>query len=64
MCRSIAPLPEDATRLRHSRLAKSTVQWKHGRQPVSIIDTLWGGFCLKFHVEQAKLYSFTLTWEQ
>ena len=40
------------------------VQWKHGRQPVSIIDTLWGGFCLKFYMEQAKLYSFTLTWEQ
>ena len=39
-----------------------TVRWKHGKPVVSIVEKLYGGLCLKFYLERAKLYSLTQTW--
>jgi hypothetical protein len=36
------------------------VRWKHGRSLADITESLYGGIRLKFYLERAKLYSFTL----
>ena len=36
------------------------VAWKHGKRIVSIVNELYGGICLRFYLENAKLYSFTM----
>jgi hypothetical protein len=40
---------------------KQQIKWKNGRPPYDFIKDYVGGVCLKFHVTNAKLFSYTLT---